>query len=272
MPKYIYGLIFLVIGVIGCNKSYVVLDENMKPPKLIEKPIFVYPRYAQENNISGEVHLLILVDKTGEVDSVLLDKSSGHKILDESAISFVKKFKFIPAEKNGNPIKFYIGHTIDYSLVEINKSAQKYIKQIKKLQKNLKNALPEERIEIQKEIIAIHNNFIKSNTDYLNYNQYIKELVKKDTYNRWNQIVNDWPLHFIVFHDFQESYPNSELNITARDYMFEYMKKDIDYVESTVNINPELMPKKNDYYKKLKSFLQEEYTNMVPDTLSYLLE
>ncbi|MEJ2053088.1 MAG: energy transducer TonB, partial [Calditrichaceae bacterium] len=195
----IFGLI--VFTLTGCyNTRYAPIDESITKPVLVEKPFFIYPQSARENRISGKVHLIMSLNTYGNVDSVVIDKSSGYKSLDKSAAEFVKNFKFNPALKNGTPINFYVSYTIDYTLAEKNKTAIEYIKNITELQKRIKNAPPAEQVELQKEMLALHNNFIMTNTDYPSYNQYIREFINKDQYKKWRKQGESWPLHFLVFH------------------------------------------------------------------------
>ena len=267
------GTIFIIFFIIGCNKPHFVPnDKNTTAPKLIEKPLFIYPRYAQENELTGKVQLILLINKSGKVNSVIMDKPSGHKILDDVAVSFAEQFKYIPAEINGHPIRFYVEHTVDYSLVETNKIARDYIKKVKELQRDLKRSSPEMNLEIQKELLTAHDNFIKSNTDNLNYNQYIKEIIKDKSYNRWKKSWKDWPLHFIVFDDYQKCYPNSKMNKVARDFMFKYIKKDLDDTKIFLNTDQDLIKKRENIYKELNNFLNEEYAGIVPDSLIHLFQ
>jgi len=267
MLKIIFILIFITLFIVGCSTSqFVPVNENITVPKLVDRPLFIYPHSAQINNLTGKVHLILKIDKTGKVDSVIMDKSSGHVILDKSAISFIKQFKYRPAESNGQPIQFYMKHTVDYFLVEDNGLAQDYVKQVKELKKKIEKASPENKLKLQKELLAVHKDFINSNTDYIGFNQNIQEFVNKDSYNRWDEAKSDWPLHFIVFDDFQKSYPNSSINNDARALMFEYLKKDFDTAKVISNSDYNLSQKKEKFYNKINRFLSEEYADMLPDS------
>jgi len=57
-----------------------------------------YPTVAQRNRYQGTVQVLIEVDPTGKVVSATVQKTSGHEILDDAAISVVKnRWRFPPA-------------------------------------------------------------------------------------------------------------------------------------------------------------------------------
>ena len=109
MLKLQFIIIYITLFVVGCSTSHLVsVDENNLVPKLVNKPLFIYPHTALANNIAGKVHLILKVNKKGKVDSVIVEKSSGYDVLDKSAISFVKQFEYKPVVSNGQPIQFYM--------------------------------------------------------------------------------------------------------------------------------------------------------------------
>lgn len=72
------------------------LEYQNKPP--------VYPETARRKGSQGRVLLNVLVGTNGCVSEVVVEETSGFKILDEAAVSAVQKWKFIPAQIGG--IKF----------------------------------------------------------------------------------------------------------------------------------------------------------------------
>jgi TonB family protein len=266
-------IISIALFTLGCSSTKLVpVDENIVAPLLIDKPLFVYPHSAQENDITGKVFLIMKVDEEGKIESVMLEKSSGSEILDQSAIAFVKQFKYKPAELNGKPIQFYLKQSVDYMLADKKDQAYDYIKHIKNLQNKIKNTSAEKQLELQKELLAVYIDFINSNLDFVVFNQNIKELVHEKSYSRWNKSITEWPLHFIVFDDFQKSYPNSSVDDDARKLMFEYLKKDFDTVKVISNLNDDRLYQKEKFSTKIHSFLNEEYAGLLPDSLDYLIQ
>ncbi len=273
MLKIISITLYISLFIFGCNTYHLIpSDENITSPVLIYKPLFIYPHNALANNVTGQVHLILKIDKTGKVDSVLVEKSSGHDILDKSASAFVRQFRYKPAEIDGQPIQFYIKQSVDYYLVENKGMAQKYIRKVKGLKKQIAKASPENRLELQKELLAVYKEIINVNMDFIGFNQNIQKFINKDSYYRWDEVKNDWPLHFILFDDFQKSYPNSTINKDARKLMFEYLKKDFDTVKTISVTDNNLLQKREIYNKKIHTFLNEEYADVLPDSLNYLLE
>lgn len=64
----------------------------------LTNPAPVYPWRAKQKKWQGTVILKVYVDKTGSVTKLMIEESSGYRILDESAFKTVEKWKFIPAK------------------------------------------------------------------------------------------------------------------------------------------------------------------------------
>ena len=63
-----------------------------------------YPTIAKRRGWQGKVLLRVRVSAQGLSDSVTVEKSSGHEMLDDSAIEAVKKWRFIPAKRGDTPV------------------------------------------------------------------------------------------------------------------------------------------------------------------------
>jgi TonB family protein len=65
----------------------------------------MYPPMAKKKGIQGDVIIQFFVDTVGEVVDIKVYKSV-HPLLDQEAIRVVKKMKkWVPAQKDGQPIK-----------------------------------------------------------------------------------------------------------------------------------------------------------------------
>lgn len=80
---------------------------NPKPP---------YPPYSYKAKQEGQVILLVEVLASGESGQVSIFSSSGFELLDETALSTVKKWHFVPAKKDGQVIPQTIRVPITFSL------------------------------------------------------------------------------------------------------------------------------------------------------------
>lgn len=76
----------------------------------------VYPMLSRKRKEQGTVWLLLLVSKDGVVTELKLKKTSGFARLDQAALQAVKKWKFQPARKQGQPIDYWYELPLKFSL------------------------------------------------------------------------------------------------------------------------------------------------------------
>lgn len=70
-------------------------------PNYLKNPAPEYPARARNLGQQGVVMLSVEVNSDGEVKALSLKKSSGHVLLDESAMKSVRSWKFLPASSGG---------------------------------------------------------------------------------------------------------------------------------------------------------------------------
>ncbi len=75
-----------------------------------------YPAIARSRGWQGKVLLRVKVSPQGLSDSVAVEQSSGHEILDESAVEAVQKWRFIPAKRGDTPVASSVIVPIDFKL------------------------------------------------------------------------------------------------------------------------------------------------------------
>lgn len=75
-----------------------------------------YPMIARRNAYEGEVLLRVWVLKDGKVGNVELERSSGYKVLDKSALQAVKGWIFVPGKKNGVPVSSWVMVPVRFEL------------------------------------------------------------------------------------------------------------------------------------------------------------
>jgi periplasmic protein TonB len=63
-----------------------------------------YPREAMLRGIEGQVTLYLEISAEGTVTVARVQRSSGHRILDEAALAFGRSLRFIPARERGQPV------------------------------------------------------------------------------------------------------------------------------------------------------------------------
>ncbi len=85
-------------------------------PIYYKNPKPAYPTLARKRNWQGTVILSIMVLKNGAVGEVTIHKSSGHQMLDNSALTTVKFWRFVPGMKNGVPVSMMVQVPIHFKL------------------------------------------------------------------------------------------------------------------------------------------------------------
>jgi len=85
-------------------------------PKYAENPKPVYPQEAKRKGYEGEVILKVEVLPNGRVGQVEVKSSSGYELLDRSALTTVKKWKFVPAKKGEAPIRLWVNIPVKFQL------------------------------------------------------------------------------------------------------------------------------------------------------------
>ncbi len=86
-------------------------------PSHAVNPKPIYPLEAREKGYRGEVLLRVEVLSNGQVGQIEVKKSSGYGILDQSALSAVNKWKFIPARKGGVAIPAWVYIPVKFELL-----------------------------------------------------------------------------------------------------------------------------------------------------------
>jgi periplasmic protein TonB len=82
----------------------------------LNNPKPLYPRIAVRQQIEGTVILLVRVLPNGLAGEVRVERSSGNKLLDDSAHQTVKTWRFVPAKKEGSAVSAEVRVPIVFSL------------------------------------------------------------------------------------------------------------------------------------------------------------
>lgn len=82
-------------------------DKNPKPD---------YPSIARSRGWQGKVVLRVQISEAGKVESVAVEQSSGHELLDESALTAVRDWLFVPAMQANQAIASSVLVPIIFSL------------------------------------------------------------------------------------------------------------------------------------------------------------
>lgn len=92
----------------------------IEPPKFgaayLHNPAPDYPSMSRRAKEQGRVLLKVIVSTKGDAEDVQLETSSGFSRLDDAAIQAVKKWQFIPAKRNNQPIRAGVLVPVKFSL------------------------------------------------------------------------------------------------------------------------------------------------------------
>jgi protein TonB len=82
----------------------------------LHNPPPVYPLMARRRGISGRVLLRAEITSDGHCRDVRVIQSSGYKILDESALTAVKKWRFVPATRGSQAVTATVDIPLNFKL------------------------------------------------------------------------------------------------------------------------------------------------------------
>ncbi len=87
-------------------------------PEILSGDNPVYPAQAVKNNVEGRVKFRFLININGDVNRVIIEKTSGSKILDSAATDYIKRLKFSPAKENGLPRSIWMSMALRYLVID----------------------------------------------------------------------------------------------------------------------------------------------------------
>jgi protein TonB len=77
-----------------------------------------YPRLARERGWEGEVLLRVVVTEGGRVREVTVERSSGHALLDSTALRAVRRWRFHPCRLGATPVEGEVRIPVRFELRE----------------------------------------------------------------------------------------------------------------------------------------------------------
>lgn len=109
----------------GLKQAYERSEEEMQPvskivkeavPLYKENPTPVYPLQAKKRGFEGTVVLEVLVTKEGNAGKVSVFQSSSYFLLDQAAVSSVKKWRFEPGKRGDEKVDMPVKIPIRFKL------------------------------------------------------------------------------------------------------------------------------------------------------------
>jgi protein TonB len=93
---------------------------SLTPPQFdaayLENPKPKYPATARKLGIQGTVVLRVFISVEGNPAEIRVEKSSGHPVLDQAALTAVKKWRFDPAHEGEAPVAAWVDVPIRFRL------------------------------------------------------------------------------------------------------------------------------------------------------------
>ena len=93
-------------------KAEPIVEDKIEPPRFgvayLNNPTPDYPALSVRKGEEGRVLMRVLVSADGAAEDVQIEKSSGFDRLDNVAVAAVKKWRFIPAKRNNQPLRAYV--------------------------------------------------------------------------------------------------------------------------------------------------------------------
>lgn len=89
---------------------------SSSPAAYLDNPAPGYPETARRMRQEGTVSLKVLANASGQAAEVTLVASSGIPSLDQAALRAVRRWRFVPARQNGQPIASWVRIPIRFKL------------------------------------------------------------------------------------------------------------------------------------------------------------
>jgi periplasmic protein TonB len=94
------------------EKIALIVEDKIEPPRFgvsyLNNPAPEYPSLSRRQGEEGRVLMKVLVSVEGKAEDVQIETSSGSDRLDSAAVSAVKRWRFIPAKRNNQPLSAYV--------------------------------------------------------------------------------------------------------------------------------------------------------------------
>lgn len=237
--------------------------EAIIPPILQADVGPVYPLHAREQGLQGSVGLYLLVTDSGQVKLVRISDSSGYDILDNAAIQYAKRLQFHPASRRGKPTSIWLTWRVDYKLQlrEPRFVADKFFEELSRQMRLAEQTSGRKRDRILQKILDYQQKYVRILDEEAgrNFNGYVRKLVRAEVSEYWLNFWNEWPLRFVIFHDFVVRYPDSDLISFVEGRLLALMREDIERIKAEAGHNERVREKQHVFLKTIYTFLAAEY-------------
>jgi TonB family protein len=95
----------LCVWLAACESDAPVIEPQPLPD---QKSPFKYPVDMWDKGIQAEVMILVLVNRTGAVDSTTIFQSSGNVMFDSAALAGGRELKFVPGRRGTHLLERWV--------------------------------------------------------------------------------------------------------------------------------------------------------------------
>ena len=92
------------------------VHKSVSAPRILSKVEPDYPDDARQEGVAGTVGVKIEVLENGRTGEVRIVRSSGRSSLDEAALQAVRRWRFVPAEEDGQAIRCFTTLAVVFDL------------------------------------------------------------------------------------------------------------------------------------------------------------
>ncbi len=92
------------------------VPKNQQVARYLYNPFPAYPRFARQRGWQGRVQLNLLISRVGKVSKIKLLKSSGYKVLDNSAMKTIQQWRFMPTQLKTGAVDYWYLQNINFQL------------------------------------------------------------------------------------------------------------------------------------------------------------
>ena len=260
-----YKVIALFISLaflIGCSGTQSYEEVEYTKPELKNQPRLLYPSEAQGRNYSGTSKVYLSVAEDGSVEKVTLLESSGHEILDNAALNYCTQMMFVPAKKDGKPVSCKIVQKVNFNLLDEDFSFKNYIAQIKRMYRLESNASDSERGIIQDKILQKYSEFIHKMSNVVSFNSALEKITLDDTCSDWENCWDNYPLTFLLYHDFIQRYPDYDSLEVVKQFMMQALESDLHFINMTKTNNLDEEKTRKGLVVKIHQFIKKNYPEL----------
>ncbi|HEX7880182.1 MAG TPA: energy transducer TonB, partial [Candidatus Eisenbacteria bacterium] len=92
------------------------------PPVVLKAAWLEYPKEARKRKSEGDVELRILVNESGGVSAVEIEKGSSDPLLDQAAIDAARTMRFRAARQGTRPVAVWFNYQFSFRLPNSQRS------------------------------------------------------------------------------------------------------------------------------------------------------